>query len=181
MEPLFLLLVAAVLFIHAWYLLGLCADPRTMGLIAGALALGLLLTAAAGGLSAPLLIDPATAPLVTAMRGFVLLWAVYAAAVSAHGLWGFEERTLGFYSVLLWAVSLVMVGLPWRFSEAEVSTPAALAMSVAFLILALLSAVVFFHLAFRFRQVRGVTGWFLLVGSIVIGGLGLAAYFPPIT
>ena len=85
MEALFLLLIAAVLFIQAWYLVGF-ADPRTMGLIAGALAVGLLLTAATAGLSTPLLINPTTVVAVTAMKGFVLLWAVYAAALAAHGL-----------------------------------------------------------------------------------------------
>ncbi len=181
MEPLFLLLVAAVLFTHSLYFLGLYRDPRTIGLIAGALALGLLLTAATDGLSAPLLVDPHTTILVSALRGFIILWAVYAAAVGALGLWRFEERALGFYAALLGVVSLAMVALPWTFSEADISTPAALAMTAAFLILSLLSAMAFFHLALHFRQLRGVTGWIFLVGSLVIGGLAFATYLTPIT
>ena len=177
MEALFLLLVAAVLFTQAWYLLGLYADPRTMGLIAGALAVGLLLTAVASGTSAPLLINPTTAPAVAAMKGFILLWAVYAAALGAHGLWGFEERAVGFHALLLWIVSLGMLGLPWVFTEAEVSADAAVVMSVSSLVLAILSAMVFFHLAVPFRQLRAVTAWFLLVGSIVVGLVGLAVFF----
>jgi len=177
MESLFLLLVAAVLFTHAWYLLGLYSDHRTMGLIAGALALGLLLPAAAGGTSNQLLINPTTAPVVAAMKGFILLWAVYAAALGARGLWGFEERALGFHALLLWIVSLGMAGLPWVFTEAEVSNDAAVVMSTSSLVLAILSAMVFFHLAVPVRRIRGVTGWFLLVGSIGVGLLGLAVFF----
>ena len=94
-----------------------------------------------------------------------------------HGLWGFEERALGFHALLLWVVSLGMVGLPWVFTEAEVGGDAALVVSVSSLILAILSAMVFFHLAVPFRQLRGVTGWILLVGSVVVGLLGLAVFF----
>ena len=83
MEALFLLLVAGVLLTHAWYLVGLYADPRTMGLISAALALGLLITAAAASMSSPVLINPSTVVVVAAMKGFIILWAAYAAALGA--------------------------------------------------------------------------------------------------
>ena len=177
MEALFLLLVAALLFTQAWYLLGLYADPRAVGVISLALALGLLGAAAVAGTSSPLLINPNTTVVVSAMHGFILLWAVYATALGAHALWGFEERALGFHALILAVISLGMVGLPQFFTEAEVSTDAALVIQASAFILAVLSALVFFLLAVPFRQLRSVTGWFLLVGSIPIVLLGLAVFF----
>lgn len=181
MEGLFLLLVATLLFIHGWYLLGLFVDARTMGVFSGAIAVALLLITMADGISTPILIAPDAISLITAVKGLVLLWVVYAAALAAHGLWGFEERVLGFHALLIWVVSLVLVALPWRFSEAQISTPAAILMSVAFFVIAIDAAMIFFHQTFRFRHIRGVTGWFLLIGSGLMGVMAMAVYFPPLT
>ena len=181
MEALFLTLVAAVLFTQAWYLLGMFADPRTMGLIAGGLALGLLLTAAAGSMSAPVVISPDgdTAPLLAAVRGLILLWAVYAAALAAHGLWGFEERALGFHALLLWVLALIILSLPFTvFTESDqLSGDGAIVISASSLVLAVLPAMVFFHIAVPFRELKAVTAWFLLVGSIVVFAVGLSVFF----
>jgi len=177
MEALFLLLVAAVLFTHAWCLMGLFADPRTSGLIAGALALGLVLTAATSGMSSPVLINPDTSLVVNTLRGMILLWAVYAATLSANGLWGLQERALGFHALFMGVFSLAIVGLPFVFTAAEVSLDAGTVISVSSLILAILSFMAFFSLGVPFRQIRSVTGWFFLVGSIIIGVLGITVMF----
>ena len=177
MEPLFFLLVGGLLFTQGWHLLGLYADSRTVGLIAGALALGLVMTAVAGPLIQPLLINPTTTPVLIAVRGFVLLWAVYAAALSAHGLWGFEPRALGFYVLLLWMVSLAVLGLPWAYAKEEISNDALLVLDISALVLAIVSAMVFFHLAVPFRRMRAVTAWCLLAGSTIVVALGLTVFF----
>ena len=112
MEALVLLLVGVLLFTQAWYLLGVYSNPRTVGVIAAGLALGLLATATSTGLSAPLGIGAGAAPLVSAMKGAGVLWAVYAAALAAHAIWGLEERALGFHALVLWPLSLVVGALP---------------------------------------------------------------------
>ena len=177
MEVLFLLLVAAVLFTQAWYLMGLFADPRTTGLIAGALALGLLLTATTGGMSGPVLINPDNTLAISTVKGFILLWAVYAAALGAHGLWGLQERALGFHALFLGVFSLAMIGVPFGFIESEFSIDALVVISVSSIVLALLSFMAFFSLGVPFRQIRSVTGWFFLVGSIIVATLGLTVMF----
>ena len=172
MIALFLILLGALLFAQAWYLLGLYSDPRTMGLIVAALALGVAATV--GGSFDPVILSKDAALPLAAFRGFVVLWAVYGAAVAAHGLWGFEERAIGFHALFLWATSMVYVALPWMFDESVISNGTAIVLSGSATILSLLSAMVFFHLAIPFRELRNVAGWFLLIGSVLIGILGFA-------
>lgn len=182
MEGLFLVLVAAMLFSHAWYLLGLYTEGRTMGLISGALALGIAATA--GGsfatLMMPAFVEGGTPnPAVGAVQLYVILWAVYAAAVAAHGLWDFEERAIGFHSLFLAAASIVyLLLLPTgAFTEQQLPMAGALVLAAGAAVLGVLSAMVFFHLAIPFRQLRPVAGWFLLVGSVIVALLGLGVLF----
>ena len=44
------------------------------------------------------------------LSAFVLVWAIYAAMVAAVALWGFDDRTLGFYALFVWIISLFYVG-----------------------------------------------------------------------
>ena len=93
MEIVFLILLPAALWAHAWYLLGFYTNPRTLGLIAAGVAIALL----AHVVQAPLgMLSTAS---TAAMSAFILIWAVYALLVAAVGLWGFDERTVGFYSL----------------------------------------------------------------------------------
>ena len=175
MVGLFLILLAALLFAQSWYFLGLYADPRTFGFIVAALAVGI--AASVGGTFEPIILSKDAALLTLAIRGFVILWAVYGAAVAAHGLFGFEERAIGFHSLFLWAASMAYVVLPWVVNTNEVSGQAAFVLSGSAVVLSLLSAMVFFHLAIPFRELRSVAGWFLLVGSVAIFIMGLAVFF----
>ena len=178
MEPLFLLLVAVLLFTQSWYLLGLYADPRTVGVVAAALALGLL--AVAIGQVDPVVIGATAVPLTAAMQGVAVLWAVYAVGLAGHALWGFEDRALGLHSLVLWVATLALGALPWLFGEDEISTIAALLVTVASIILAVLVALLFFHITFRIHRMKAVTGWSLVVGSTMVGLLGIAIYFTSI-
>ncbi|PKB68664.1 MAG: hypothetical protein BZY82_00350 [SAR202 cluster bacterium Io17-Chloro-G3] len=175
MIGLFLVLLAALLFAQAWYFLGLYADARTFGFIAAALAVGL--AASVGGSFEAVIISRDATLTLLAFRGFVILWAVYGAAVAAHALWGFEERAIGFHSLFLWAASMTyMVAIPFT-QEAHVSDDAALVLSGSSLVLSIISAMVFFHLAIPFRELRTVAGWFLLVGAVIVAALGMTVFF----
>ena len=59
----------------------------------------------------------------------------------------------------------------------QLSNEAVVVLAGSSLALGVLSAMVFFHLAVPFRELRTVTGWFLLVGSVIITGLGLGVLF----
>ena len=83
MEGFALILIGAAIFSHAWYLLGLYSDGRTVGILMAALALALLST---------LTFDPQLLGLqgadgaqklgeVTMMKTLIVLWAAYAGAV----------------------------------------------------------------------------------------------------
>jgi hypothetical protein len=176
MIGLFLVLLAALLFAQAWYFLGLYADARTFGFIAAALAVGL--AASVGGSFESVIIAKDAALPLLAFRGFVILWAVYGAAVAAHALWGFEERAIGFHSLFLWAASMLyLIGFTTVFDPVEVSNNAAIVFGGSALVLSIISAMVFFHLAIPFRELRTVAGWFLLVGSIFVAALGMTVLF----
>ncbi len=174
MIGLFLVLLAALLFAQSWYLLGLYSDARTFGLIVGALALGI--AASALGSFEPVLLTPDALLPVIAIRGYILLWAVYGAVVAAHGLWGYEERAIGYHALFLWAVSMIYVILPWTFDKEMISNQAAIVISGSSVMLSILSAMVFFHLAVPFRELRTVAGWFLLIGSVFIAIFGLSVF-----
>jgi len=175
MVGLFLILLAALLFAQAWHFLGLYSDARTFGLLVAALSLGIAATV--GGTFDPVILNGEAILLIISFRAFVILWAVYGAAVAAHGLWGFEERAIGFHALFLWGVSMVFVALPWFVDTDLISGEAAAVLSVSALVLSILSAMVFFHLAIPFRELRTVAGWFLLVGAVIISILGLAVFF----
>ncbi len=191
MEILFLFVVSAVLWAHSWHMLNLYTDPRTMGFVGAAGAITLLGVVLFGQ---NLIIIPGTeAPLMA----FVLMWALYAAILAAVGLWGFDERTLGFYSLFLAVVSLLYVayyflgdGLLLDEGSSPTGVAAATLGAISYLLgivamaFTLLSALLFFYLAPPFQRMRNVTGWFHLVLSIsiavlaglVILGLPLAAF-----
>ena len=178
MEIVFLFIVSAVLWGHSWHMLNLYTNPRTMGLIGAAGAIALLGVVLFG--QNLIIIGGTESPLLA----FVLMWALYAAILAAVGLWGFDERTLGLYSLFMSVVSLLYVayyflgdGLlldegtsPTGVAAATVGAISYL-MGIAALALTLLSALLFFYLAPPFVRMRTVTGWFYLVLSVVLAVL----------
>ncbi len=177
MEPLFLLLVSALLSTQAWLHLGLNIDRRTSGVIAAVLAAALFATATLGGLSSPVLISPDTALVVTAYRAYILVWAAYAAALAAHGLWGHGLRALGLHAASIGVASIFIAVLPLGYPKSEVSGDAHLVLTIASLTLATVSVVLFLYLAIPLRQLRSVIGWLLLAGTAITGGLGMVVFF----
>ena len=94
------------------------------------------------------------------------------------GIWEFEDRAIGFYSSFL-AVASVIVFLYFAISMSpggefsDYSEGLWLSMSAVPLVLTVISTITFFYLGFQFQLLRLVSGWFTLLGSIVIGLIGL--------
>lgn len=171
MEVIFLLILPAALWAQSWYWLGLYTNPRTLGIIAATVAITLIALVVFGPASATPMVSGGAA-----LSAFVLAWAIYAALVAAVALWGFDERTLGFYALFLWVISLLYVGYYFMGGEllADPSTTDAISpiMGIAVLLLSVVAALVFFYLGPPFARMRQAAGWFELVLSIIIALLG---------
>ena len=170
MEGIFFVLIGAALFSQAWHVLGQYSEGRTTGVFSAALGLLALGVFMFGTTITPTLIsgDGATA-LTTALTALIVLWSVYAVAVGAQGLWDLDDRAIGFYSAFLAVVSLVIF-LVFAIAMAdggvfEHSLGIWLSMSAVPFLLTIISAIVFFYLAFQIQVLRLVAGWFLLFGS----------------
>jgi hypothetical protein len=173
MEGIFFILVGAALFTQSWYVLGLYSEGRTMGVFMGALGLLMLGTVMFGAsLEAVLLTGDAVATM-TMFKGLVVVWAVYALGAGAQGLWEFEDRAVGFYSAFVAVVSVVAF-LYFAINLQNVYSDAVwLVISGATLALSILASITFFYLAFQWIVLRLVSGWFMLLGSVVVVALGL--------
>ncbi len=108
------------------------------------------------------------------MKVLIILWAGYAIGVGAHGLWEFDDRAIGFYSAFLFAGSLVALLYYAIEIEGVYGDDVWLGLSSAALVLTVLAAMLFFYLAIPFIALRKVAGWFILVGSIAVAGIGFA-------
>lgn len=182
MEGLALTLIGASLFSHSWHLLGLYSEGRTIGFIMAVLGGALLITLTMQPQLLGLQGTNSVTQLgeVTMMRTLIILWAIYAGAVAAHGWWDLEERAIGFYSVLLTAGSAVAIFFfateLWDHDSLPGVDAAAVTISMAgaATVLTALGAILFFYMAIPFNALRAVAGWFLLIGSVVIAAIGLA-------
>ena len=185
MEGIFFILVGAALFTQSWYVLGLYSEGRTMGVFMGALGLMMLGTVMFGASFAAVLLtgDPDISDMaaraadavatMTVFKALVVVWAVYAIGAGAQGLWELEDRAIGFYSAFVAVVSFVAF-LYFAINLQNVYSDAVwLVISGATLALAILAAITFFYLAFQWIVLRLVSGWFILLGSIVVVALGL--------
>ncbi len=180
MEGIFFLLIGAAIFSQGWYMLGLYSEGRTTGVLSAGLGLLALGTFMFGSTITPTLISGAgSTELVTALTALIVLWAVYSVVAGAQGIWDLDTRAIGFYSAFLSVASLV-VFLVFALSMAEggvyehdLSTW--LSMSIVPFLLTIISALVFFYMAFELQVLRLVTGWFMLFGSAVTGLVGLWA------
>ena len=170
MEVIFLLILPAALWAQSWHWLGLYSSPRTLGIIAATVSITLIGLVVFGSATAgPIISDGA------ALSAFVLVWAIYAAMVAAVALWGFDDRTLGFYALFLWIISLFYVGYYFLGGNLLGDGGAAVVsavMGLAALLLSIMAALVFFFLGAPFPRMRQTAGWFGLVLSIVVALIG---------
>ena len=174
MEGIFFILIAAALFAHAWYLLGLYNDGRTTGIIIAALGAGALITLTLD----PMLIGndgPNAAKLaqITIMKALIIGWAVYAAAVAAHGLWDLDDRAIGFFAAPLTGVSVLATAYFATQMNNHYDWQVWLSISLVSALLSLIAVVLFFYLAFPFRVLRALSAWAMLVLAIVITAVGM--------
>ena len=181
MEGLALILIGAAIFSHAWYLLGLYSDGRTVGVLMAALGAGLLIT---------LTFDPQLLGVqgsdgaqklgeINMMKTLIILWAGYAGVVAAQGWSDLEERAIGFYALALAVGSAVAVAYfatqLWEHDALAGVSAVSVTVSLTAVsgILSVLGATLFFYMAVPYYGLRVVAGWFSLVGSIAIIGVGL--------
>ena len=114
----------------------------------------------------------------TVFRTLIVIWALYCGGVAVTGIFDFEERAIGFYSVFQAAATVV----PFLYYAIELEPSSVYADSVwlglsgATLVLSILASIVFFYLSFQFNVLRLVAGWFLLIGSAVVATVGLLSY-----
>ena len=182
MEGFALTLIGAAIFSHAWYLLGLYSDGRTVGILMAALAAALLITLTFEpqilGMQGPDGVQKLGE--ITMMKSLIILWAAYAGAVAAQGWWDLEERAIGFYAVALAvgsAVGLIYFATQlWEHDKLPGVDAATVTVSLTAVsgVLSVVGAMLFFYMAIPFYGLRVVAGWFSLIGSIGITAVGLA-------
>ncbi len=158
MEAVVALLLGIVLFMHAWQLFGL-SSPKTTGIVgaAGAVALSALV------IQSPIAMMTKVEP--AAFANSVVVWAIYAVLVAAVGLWGFEARGLGLYSIF---AAAIMIGQVIYCS----ATVYSLVGIICGIIQAVAFAMLFFHLAIPIQRLRLPTAWVLVVVGVAHGLLG---------
>ena len=185
MEALGLILIAAALFCHSWYILGLYPDGRTAGIYVGAFGLAALIATT----MAPMLLiggDPAAiadaggdstrnfysmaAGLAetTVMKTLIIVWAIYAVGVGAQALLDFDERAVGFSGAVAAVISLFAL---FFFADTLLNPygeDVVLVLTTSTLLLTIVGGTMFAYLAVPFSNLRPVAGWFNLVGSIAV-------------
>jgi hypothetical protein len=176
MEGVAFILIGVALFSHSWSLLGFYADARSLGVTMAGIAVALAVALFAfepqflGTLGDGQSVRGAETDL---LKILIISWAIYAAIVGAQNLWDMEERPLGLYSVALTAVSFVSLAF---FLQLWADSGEDLVMAPIVIITAMLSiigALLFFSLAIPFAPLRTVSGWALLLQSLLIAGFGL--------
>ena len=170
MEGVFLTLIGAAIFSQSWHILGMYAEGRTMGINVGTLG---LITLSAIVLRPVVLTGQSMLIEATVLKTLIALWAVYALAVAAHGIWDLDERAIGFYSAFLALATLIPFIYFAVNLEPRYGTSVWLGLSASTLILTILATVVFFYQAFMLSILRLVSGWFFLLGGAVIGLIGV--------
>jgi hypothetical protein len=189
MEGVVLVLIGAALFSQSWYVLGFYSEGRTMGVFVGGLGLLSLATIMFGptleptlltevgkkvGGAAKVISDSDVLAEVTVMKSVIIVWALYAIGVGAHGLWDFDERAIGFYSAVVAAVTAVAFLYFAIELETRYTSEVWLSLSGATFVLTVIAGIMFFYLAFALNVLRLVAGWFTLLGGGVVAAIGLA-------
>ena len=176
MEIAFMFALSALFWTHSWQMLNVYTNPRALGIIAAGVAVLLLglVFFGQGLIMIPEISGPFTA--------YVLVWVGYAAVVAALSLWGYDDRTLGFYSLFVAVVSLLYVVYFFlgdgMLLEAGMKSATGLnpqetgliswVLGMAAVVFTLLTSLMFFYLAPPFMRMRTITGWFYLVLSVVV-------------
>ena len=173
MELVFLMVLPATLWAQSWYFLDLYNNTKTLGIMAAAAAvvLGGLVIFSGGGFTSLVGGPPEVADVGAVLSTFIALWAIYFVMLAGVHLGGFDERTLGLYSLFLSVVSILYT--VYFFAGGEILGGAQVGylmhwpLAIVSAMLAIFSLLVFFPLAPPYPRLRYVTGWYTLVISIV--------------
>lgn len=173
MELVFLMVLPATLWAQSWYFLDLYNNTKTLGIMAAAAAvvLGGLVVFSGGGFTSLVGGPPEVADVGAVVSTFIALWAIYLVMLAGVHLGGFDERTLGLYSLFLSVVSILYT--VYFFAGGEILGGAQVGylmhwpLAIVSAMLAVFSLLVFFHLAPPYPRLRYITGWYTLVISIV--------------
>lgn len=174
MELVFLMVLPATLWAQSWYFLDLYNNTKTLGIMAAtaAVVLGGLVIFSGGGFTSLVGGPPEVADVGAVVSTFIALWVVYLAMLAGVHLGGFDERTLGLYSLFLSVVSILYT--VYFFAGGEILGGAQVGylmhwpLAIVSAMLAVFTLLVFFHLSPPYPRLRYVTGWYTLVISIVI-------------
>ena len=155
------LLIAVIVFMFGWYLIGV-TDAKTTGVITGAAAL--LMGASVVFQGATVFGAAATAPI----GALLLLWAIYGALVSGVGLLGTGGRAVARYALLRALAMLACAA--WFFTHALL---AGTSVTIAVAIPVFLQ---FIEEIVPIRAMAGLVGFLMLIAGVVSAGAGLAVY-----
>ena len=190
MEALGLILIAAALFCHSWYILGLYPDGRTVGIYVGAFGLAALIATT----MAPMLLIGGDSAAVadaggdtgrnfysiaaglaetTMMKTLIIVWAIYAVGVGAQSLLDYDERAVGFSGAVAAVVSLFALFFFAGTLLDPYGEDVVLVLATSSLLLTIVAGTMFAYLGVPFNGLRPVAGWFNLVGSIAVFIMGV--------
>ena len=99
---------------------------------------------------------------------YFALWTFYFISSALTHLWSYNSRLLGFISLIIAFHSLIIFGIPWTYTEQQVTNGAAMFMSITGIVLGIISTMRFFQLAVPFRYITKMTGWFSVFGSVIL-------------
>lgn len=175
MEPIFLICIGAALFAHAWYAKGMYDDGRATGMVMGALGAGALIALTVD----PVLVGTETggalqAAEVNVFMALIVFWAIYAGAMAAHCIYGFDDRAIGFFGIPLAAVSITVAAFASTQMRNDYDWPVWLSFALSGVLLGLVGIVLFLNLACMSRALNGLAAWTMLVFSVVITATGVA-------
>lgn len=161
MSALGFLLIAVIVFMFGWYLIGV-TDAKTTSVITGTAAL--LMGAAVVFQGATIFGAAATAPI----GALLLLWAIYGVLLAAIGFSNVGGRGLALYALLL---SLAMLAFSvWFFTNGLVAgTIVTLAVAIPFFLQ-------FIEEIVPVRALAGLVGFLMLIAGVVSAAAGLAVY-----
>lgn len=162
MEALGLIGLGIVMYMHAWNLLRI-TEAKTTGIIAAVVGVSMVGLVLFKPVAMASKVDPAV------MTGALLGIAIYALALAAIGLWDFDTRALGMYSLFFAVAALLYVLYHLNITRN-------IYLGVADLVVAIPFGLLFFHLAPPFRRLQQLSGWFFLVAAVILGLLGLGHF-----
>ena len=174
METFFLTFIGLLLFLESWKILGFYIESRLLGYItllgSVPLLIGLflweILKLEIIGYS--ILGIPSGTAIMLSLVLYFALWTFYFITSALTHLWSYNSRLLGFISLIIAFHSLIIFGIPWTYTEQQITNGAAMFMSISGIVLGIISTMRFFQLAVPFRYITKMTGWFSLFGSVIL-------------